>query len=101
MLRKKLNQGSCVGEARRGRGRGCQLESACLTAVGSLTDPAVVCDRLDALTVNLNGKARRAGVLLKAAAGHAPRPGQRRLPGAKTLLSVVSWLVPPKWSPSR
>ena len=73
-LRKKLNQGKHGGELDEDEARAISWITRASRPVGSLADPAVVCDILDALTVNLNSKP---GVLLAAAAGHAPRPGLR------------------------
>ena len=76
-LRKKLNQGGHAGELDEDETRAIGWIERASLPVGSVADPAVVCDILDALTVNLNGKPGRPGVLLAAAAGHAPCPGVR------------------------
>ena len=55
-LRKKLNQGQHGGELDRDEARAISWIARASRPVGSLADPAVVCDILDALTVNLNGK---------------------------------------------
>jgi integrase len=55
-LRKKLNQGEHGGELDEDEARAISWIARTSRPVGSLTDPAVVCDILDALTVNLNGK---------------------------------------------
>ncbi len=55
-LRKQLNQGEHAGELDEDEARAISWIARASRPVGSLTDPAVVCDILDALTVNLNGK---------------------------------------------
>ena len=55
-LRKKLNQGEHGGELDEDEARAISWIARASRPVGSLADPAVVCDILDALTVNLNGK---------------------------------------------
>ena len=55
-LRKKLNQGEHGGELDEDEARAISWIARTSRPVGSLADPAVVCDILDALTVNLNGK---------------------------------------------
>ena len=55
-LRKELNQGEHAGELDEDEARAIGWIARASRPVGSLADPAVVCDILDALTVNLNGK---------------------------------------------
>jgi integrase len=55
-LRKKLNQGGHAGELDEDETRAVSWIERASLPVGSVADPAVVCDILDALTVNLNGK---------------------------------------------
>jgi integrase len=55
-LRKTLNQGGHAGEPDEDEARAIAWITRASRPVGSLADPAVVCDVLDALTVNLNGK---------------------------------------------
>ena len=55
-LRKQLNQGEHGRELDDDETRAINWLARASRPVGSLADPAVVCDVLDALTVNLNGK---------------------------------------------
>ena len=55
-LRKNLNPGEHAGELDEDEARAISWIARASRPVGSLADPAVVCDILDALTVNLNGK---------------------------------------------
>ncbi len=55
-LRKTLNQGGHAGEPDEDEARAIAWITRASRPVGSLADPAVVCDVLDALTVNLDGK---------------------------------------------
>jgi integrase len=55
-LRKNPNPGQHAGELDDDEARAISWLAHASRPVGSLTDPAVVCDILDALTVNLNGK---------------------------------------------
>jgi len=55
-LRKTLNQGGHAGELAEDEARAIAWITRASRPVGSLADPAVVCDILDALTVNLDGK---------------------------------------------
>jgi len=55
-LRKTLNQGGHAGELDEDEARAIAWIARASRPVGSLADPAVVCDVLDALTVNLDGK---------------------------------------------
>jgi integrase len=55
-LRKTLNPGGHAGEPDEDEARAIAWITRASRPVGSLADPAVVCDILDALTVNLNGK---------------------------------------------
>ena len=55
-LRKELNPGEHAGELDEDEARALNWIARASRPVGSLADPAVVCDILDVLTVNLNGK---------------------------------------------
>ena len=55
-LRKTLNQGGHAGELDEDEVRAIAWIARTSRPVGSLKDPAVICDILDALTINLNGK---------------------------------------------
>jgi len=55
-LRKTLNQGAHADEPDEDEARAIAWITRASRPVGSLADPAVVCDILDALTVNLDGK---------------------------------------------
>jgi integrase len=55
-LRKTVNPGGHAGELDEDEARAIAWIARASRPVGSLADPAVVCDVLDALTVNLDGK---------------------------------------------
>jgi hypothetical protein len=55
-LRKNLNQGGHVGELDEHEAKAIAWIARASRPVSALEDPSVVCDVLDALAVNLNGK---------------------------------------------
>lgn len=55
-LRKKLNQGQHAGELDEDEAKAITWLARASRPVSALEDPSVVCDVLDALAVNLNGK---------------------------------------------
>ena len=92
---KEAQPGPARGRARRGRGQGHRLDTRASRPVSALEDPSVVCDILDALAVNLDGKpaapeyfSRRRRVLHRAL-GYAVRkkrlsqPAEQRQPARR------------------